>query len=155
MDEGAQGRLKSSIGKACGQVLHLALVPEYLRWCTVEGGVEPSHATREAMQAAAVLMRSYFLPMTERVLEDASVPLVKRSARTPAEWIMREGPAVLSVSAIRDGAWLPGLRESEPVKQACRFLAYARWLLPPVETGQPGRPRGDWITNPLLWQAIA
>ena len=60
---------------------------------------------------------------------------------------------MVNVSAIRDGARLPGLRESDPVKQACRYLEDARWLLPPADTGQAGRPRGDRTVNPLLWQA--
>jgi len=89
--------------------------------------------------------------MAARVLGDASVPAEERNARTLAEWIMQARPAVVNVSSVRDGARLPGLRESEPVKQACRYLADARWLLPPADTGQPGRPRGDWTVNPLLW----
>ncbi len=153
-EEGAQGLLKSSMGKARGQVLRLALVLQLLRWCA-DDGPEPSTVDADAMQAAADLMRSYFLPMAARVLGDASVPAEERNARTLAEWIMRERPAVVNVSSIRDGARLPGLRESEPVKQACRFLADARWLLPPADTGQAGRPRGDWTVNPLLWAARA
>ena len=152
-EEGAQGLLKSSIGKARGQVLRLALVLEYLWWCAVEGDAEPSQVTRQAMQAAADLMQSYFLPMAARVLGDASVPAEERNARTLAEWIMRTRPAVVNVSSIRDGARLPGLRESEPVKQACRFLADARWLTrDDAPTG--GRPRGDWTVNPLLWAVV-
>ena len=153
-EEGAQGLLKSSMGKARGQVLRLALVLEYLRWCADEGDAEPSQVTCEAMQAAVDLVRSYVLPMAARVLGDASVPAEERNARTLAEWIMRERPAVVNVSSIRDGARLPGLRESEPVKQACRFLADARWLSAPEPNGTPGRPRGDWVVNPLLWTMV-
>ena len=59
----------------------------------------------------------------------------------------------MNVSSIRDGARLPGLRETDAVKGAVRFLSDARWLLPPENTGQPGRPRGDWMVNPQLWTA--
>ena len=154
-ETGANGLLLTSMGKARGQALRLALVLELLWWCARQDEPEPTHISTEAMQAAAQLMRSYFLPMAARVLGDASVPAEERNARTLAEWIMRTRPAVLNVSAIRDGARLPGLRESDPVKQACRFLADAGWLLPPVDTGQPGRPRGDWTVNPRLWEATA
>ncbi|MGI4951927.1 MAG: DUF3987 domain-containing protein [Janthinobacterium lividum] len=151
---GATGLLLTSMGKARGQALRLALVIELLRWCTnYDGEAEPSRVGLPAMNAATDLMRSYFLPMAARVLGDASVPTEERNARTLAEWIMRTRPDVVNVSSIRDGARLPGLRESDPVKQACRFLADARWLLPPAESGQAGRPRGDWIVSPLLWSA--
>ncbi len=149
------GLLLTSMGKARGQALRLALVLALLRWCADDDAPEPGRIGLDTMQAAADLMRSYFLPMAARVLGDASVPAEERNARTLAEWIMRERPALVNVSSIRDGARLPGLRESDPVKQACRFLADARWLLPPVDTGQPGRPRGDWTVNTLLWAATA
>lgn len=150
-EEGAQGLLRSSMGKARGQVLRLSLVLQLLWWSASEGAPEPSEVSDEAMQAAVDLMRSYFLPMAARVLGDASVPVEERNARTLAEWIMRTRPAVVNVSSIRDGARLPGLRETDPVKQACRFLADARWLSQAEEPGKPGRPRGDWTVNPLLW----
>jgi hypothetical protein len=51
----AHGLLKSAIGKARGQALRLALVLQYLWWCTA-GGPEPSHVSRAAMEAAAGLM---------------------------------------------------------------------------------------------------
>jgi hypothetical protein len=151
-EEGAHGLLRSSMGKARGQVLRLALVLQLLWWCADDDGPEPSTVGADAMQAAAGLMRSYFLPMAARVLGDASVPTEERNARTLAEWIMRERPAVVNVSSIRDGARLPGLRETEPVKQACQFLADAGWLSQgDARTG--GRPRGDWTVTPLLWAA--
>ena len=151
-EAGATGLLLTSMGKARGQALRLALVLQLLRWCADDDGPEPSRVSGESMQAAADLMRSYFLPMAARVLGDASVPAEERNARTLAEWVMRERPAVVNVSSIRDGARLPGLRESDPVKQACRYLADAGWLTRD-ETPTGGRPRGDWTVNPLLWQS--
>ena len=75
-------------------------------------------------------MRDYLLPMAARVLGDASVLVEKRNARTLAEWIRRERPLMMNVSAIRDGARFPSLRASALMKEACRFLADARWLTP-------------------------
>ena len=147
----AHGLLCSTLGKARGQALRLALVLQYLWWCPEDGAPEPTEIGADAMAAAADFMRSYFLPMAARVLGDASVPAEERNARTLAEWIMRTRPAVVSVSAIRDAARLPGLRESEPVKQAVRFLADAGWLDRVEDTGPAGRPRSDWTVNPRLW----
>ncbi len=149
-EAGTQGLLLTSMGKARGQALRLALVLQLLRWCADDDGPEPSRIGPNAMQAAADLMRSYFLPMAARVLGDASVPAEERNARTLGEWIMHTRPTVVNVSSIRDGARLPGLRESDPVKEACRYLADARWLTRD-ETPTGGRPRGDWTVNPLLW----
>ena len=159
----AHGLLKSSIGKARGQALRLALVLEYLWWCG-DGGSdalpsvgmvrpEPAAVSVRAMQAAAGLMDAYFLPMARRVLGDAAIPDDERHARTLATWIMETRPERVNVSSIRDGARLPGLRESDPVKAACRFLVEARWLNEAPSSGGPGRPRGDFIVSPKLWEA--
>ncbi|MBX6747143.1 MAG: DUF3987 domain-containing protein, partial [Acetobacteraceae bacterium] len=148
----AHGLLKSSIGKARGQALRLALVLEYLWWAE-GGGAEPERITRRAMEAAAGLMDAYFLPMALRVLGDAAIPEDERNARTLAAWIMETKPEVVNVSAIRDGARLPGLRDSDAVKAACRFLMEARWLAEAPRTGQGGRPRGDFRVNPRLFGA--
>ena len=72
-----------------------------------------------------------------------------------AQWIVRERPLVVNVSAIRDRARLPGLRETEPVKQAVRYLEEAGWLHPANELGRPGRPRGDWTVDPRVWECRA
>jgi hypothetical protein len=89
------------------------------------------------------------MPMAVRVLGDASIPEDERNARTLALWIMQTRPERVNVSAIRDTARLSGLRESDAVKAACRFLAEAGWLVEPPR--RPGRPRGDWLVNPRLF----
>ena len=151
-EEGAEGLLKSSMGKARGQALRLAIVLQYLRW-SAEGGQEPGEVGTSAMEVAVELMRGYFLPMARRVLGDASIPQEERNARTLARWIAHTRPSKVNVSAIRDDARLPGLRESDPVKAACSFLVDARWLAEPPHTGR-GRPRGDYLVNPALWEAL-
>ena len=150
----AHGLLKSALGKARGQALRLALVLEFLWWCAAGDGPEPSRVSKRAVEAAAGLMDAYFLPMAARVLRDASVPEEARDARTLAAWIMAARPAAVNVSEIRDTARLPGLRDSDAVKAACRFLAEAGWLSSPEPSGRAGRPRGDWTVNPLLFEAV-
>ena len=151
-EPGAHGLLKSSIGKARGQALRLALVLEYLWWCGGdETAPEPAEISAAAMQAAAGLMDAYFLPMAGRVLGDASIPTAERNARTLAAWLIETKPETVNVSAIRDGARLPGLRDSDAVKAAVQFLAEAHWLTKAPGTGAAGRPRGDWVVNPKIY----
>ena len=100
-------------------------------------------------------MDAYFIPNAARVLADASIPEEERNGRTLAEWIISTRPEKVNVSSIRDDARLPGLRDSDAVKAACRYLAEARWLIEAPGTGRPqgGRPRGDYLVNPRLWEA--
>ncbi|MBV8589346.1 MAG: DUF3987 domain-containing protein [Acetobacteraceae bacterium] len=150
----AYGLFKSALGKCRGQVLRLSLVLEYLWWCTGQD-IEPAEVSLAAFQAAAALMDAYFIPNAARVLADASIPEEEHHARTIAEWIIRTRPERVNVSAIRDDARLPGLRKSDTVKAACRYLEEARWLIAAPGRGRPqgGRPRGDYLVNPKLWEA--
>lgn len=148
------GLMKSAIGKARGQALRLALILEYLWWCgAADPGPEPAEISAAAMQAAAGLMKEYFLPMAARVLGDSAIPASERHARTLGEWIVATRAEVVNVSMIRDTARLPGLRESGDVKAACRFLAEAGWLRASPSHGASGRPRGDWLVNPGVHEA--
>jgi hypothetical protein len=153
-EHSAHGLLKSSIGKARGQALRLALVLEYLWWCGGDHGApEPVEISADAMRGATALMDAYFLPMAARVLGDASIPTAERNARTLAGWIVETKPQSVNVSDIRDNARLPGLRDSDAVKAAVQFLAEANWLERAPTTGNAGRPRGDWLVNPRIWEA--
>ncbi len=155
-EPGAHGLLKSSIGKARGQALRLALVLQFLWWAGgPEGEPEPVEISADAMHAAAGLMDGYFLPMAARVLGDASIPSEERNARTLAAWIMEKRPEAVNVSAIRDTARLPGLRDTDAVKGAVQYLAEANWLTKAPGTGGAGRPRGDWQVNPQIYEGAA
>ena len=74
--------------------------------------------------------------------------------RTLAAWLVHQRPERINVSLIRDAARLTGLRESDPIKQASRALEEAGWLRAAPFTGQAGRPRGDYLVNPRLWEMI-
>jgi hypothetical protein len=151
-EEAAHGLMKGTLGKARGQCLRLALVLEYLWWSASGATVEPSNISEKALTSAIDLMDTYFIPMASRVLGDAAMSADARNARTLAKWICERRPATVNVSSIRDEARLPGLRESGPVKAAVQFLVEANWLFPAPETGGRGRPRGDFIVNPLVWK---
>lgn len=149
----AHGLMKSAVGKARGQALRLALVLEYL-WWSAEDGMEPVEVDRPAVEAATHLMRRYFLPMAARVLGDAAIPVEEKDARALAQWIAVKRPEVVNVRAVREDAHIPGLRETDRIKGACRYLVEAGWLAPAAPTGSGGRPRGDFEVSPLLGPAL-
>ncbi|MCX7381594.1 MAG: DUF3987 domain-containing protein [Alphaproteobacteria bacterium] len=152
-EQDAFGLMKGTLGKARGQTLRIALVLQYLWWCTGTAA-EPQFVQKRALEAAINLMESYFLPMAIRVFGDAGIPIEERNARTLANWIVDTRPQAINVSKIRDDARLPGLRESGDVKAACRFLLEARWLIDAPNNGGPGRPPGNYLINPKLWDVL-
>jgi len=152
-ENASTGLLKSAIGKARGQALRLALVLEML-WRTAGDHIQPVEISSAAMLAAADMMDRYFLPTAKRVLADASIPEDERSARTLANWIAVTRPERINVSSVRDEARLPGLRDSGAVKAACRYLVEAHWLIDASHTPTGGRPRGDYLVNPALWDML-
>ena len=149
----AVGLMASSLGKVRGQTLRLALILEYLWWCPKDG-LEPNEISEAALLDAIRLMETYFLPMCGRVLGDAAVTTEERNARVLANWLAQTKPKSVNVTGIRDTAKLPGLRSSDSVKAACRYLEEAGWLIHRT-TGQPGRPRGDFQVNPRLWPQLS
>ncbi len=152
-EEQIGGLMKGVIGKARGHVLRLALVLEYLWWCSDPTAPEPHEISERAVLAAAELMDTYFHPMAVRVLGDASIPQEERAARTLARWIHQTRPTVVNVSEVRDTARLDGLRETDSVKVAIEYLVHAGWLAAVPTSGRGGRPRGDYIPNPAIWEA--
>jgi hypothetical protein len=151
-ENGAAPLMKSTIGKARGQALRLAITLEFLWWAAARDPrePEPSRISTPAMEAATGLMDAYFLPQAERVFGDAAISADERNARTLAGWIIKMKPEIVNISAIRDTARLPGLREAARVKAACQFLVEASWLRPAPLAGVLGRPRGDFLVNPRL-----
>jgi len=150
----AHGLMKGIIGKARGQTLRLALVLEFLWWCG-SNHTEPTAIHRRVMEAAISLMATYFLPMAGRVLADVALPDDEKKARILAHWIVGTKPTMVNITAIRETAHLPGLRETEDVKRAVRFLCEANWLIEVPHPGRAGRPRGDYMVYSKLWDMLA
>ena len=89
----AGGLLRSAIGKARGQALRLSLVPEMMQWCGNDGmAPPPTTISRATFDAAAHLIRNYFIPMAERVYGDAAATPQDRNAATLARWIIKNRP---------------------------------------------------------------
>lgn len=153
-EKDAHGLMKGIIGKARGQTLRLALILEFLWWCAGDHA-EPTTIHGRVMEAAIRLMETYFLPMSQRVLADVAIPRDEIKARTLAKWIVATRPATVNITAIRDSAHLPGLRETDDVKAAVQYLVEAKWLIEVPRPSGAGRPRGDYRVNPRLWDILA
>jgi hypothetical protein len=151
----AAGRLRSSIGKARGQALRLALVLEYLWWCGEDGMASPPmQISMGAFAAAARLYTEYFMPMAERVYGDAAVGQKDRNAATLARWIMKERPAEVHVRELQRSVRLPGLANAELIHEAAEVLIEADWLRAPAPGTEFGhRGRVAYPVNPKLWEA--
>ena len=134
-----------------GQTLRLALILEYLWWCPTDGA-EPSG------------MRN--CPLCDKADGDllpADVWQGPRGCRSDDRGTQRTIVGKLARAketevGQRDGnpghRQLPGLRNWDSVKAACRYLEEAGWLIHRT-TGQPGRPRGDFQVNPRLWPQLS
>jgi Protein of unknown function (DUF3987) len=148
----AGGLLRSALGKARGQALRLALVLEFLWWCSEDGmQAPPSQISARAFAAAAQLMADYFVPMAERVYGDAATTERERGAATLARWIVANSPAELHVRHLQREVRLPGLRTANQIRDAADALVEADWLRPPApgnEFGQRGRVA--YLVNPRL-----
>ena len=150
---GLTGAAASSWGKNPGHVVRLALVLEFLWWCSdLADTTEPAAVSRDAVMAAAALVDSYVKPMTARALGDSSVADEDRGAANLAKWLLAERPPRINLRQIRRTAGLAGLREAAAVAKAAAELVGAGWLRQaPVRVGgSPGRARTDFLVNPKL-----
>ena len=150
----AGGLLRSSLGKARGQALRLALVLELLWWCAVDGTAPPPIViSARAFEAAALLIGAYFVPMSERVYGDATATREDRNATTLARWILHERPGEVHVRHMQREVRLPGLRTADDIDAAAAVLVDADWLQQPARgTAFAPRVRHAYPINPRLWE---
>ena len=117
----ATGLFAGSLGKARGHVLRLSLVIEYLWWCSDPSVKEPEHISVHAVNAAAALMESYFIPMAERIYGDAAIPAVDRAAMVLVKYLRKSGLSTFNARMVRreiGGA----LRNASTMEAACATL---------------------------------
>lgn len=147
------GLMVSTIGKARGLALRLALVLQYLWWAGDPGyAAPPAEISDRATGAACLLVDEYLLPMAERVFGDAATPPEDRNAATLARWIFKTRPEAVNTRELQIRVRLPGLNTAEAIRAACAALVEAGWLTEPRRTGGVGRPAGTYGVNPALWQ---
>ncbi len=119
----AAGGYAGALGKARGQALRLAAILEFLWWAG-GGGPEPAEISKRAMLAACGLVDGYFIPMAERVFNDARLPVAERNAMALARYLRREHLHDFNARAAR--AKLGGaLREAAAMAAACEHLTEA------------------------------
>ncbi|NOG69781.1 DUF3987 domain-containing protein [Roseicella sp. DB1501] len=147
---GHRGLYASALNKARGQALRIALVLELLEWSCTDDPEPPREISLRAIEAAAGLMETYYLPMARRVFGDADAPAEAHAAATLAGWIMERRPASFTVSDIRNRR-IGGLRETQLIRTAIRILAQDGWLGSPEHDGSVGRPEERWFVNPGLF----
>ncbi len=146
------GLLKSSYGKAPGHLLRLAITLELLWWAVEKEAPEPTTISAKAITAASCLIDSYFKPMAERVFGDISITEEERLASTLARYILKTKPEMINLRNIRREAHLPGLSKADKMQIAANYLAESNWLFEHSREVSIGRPRGDYIVNPRIWE---
>jgi hypothetical protein len=150
------GRLLGHVGKYPGLVVRLALILELLWWSASSAMNEPAAVSRDALIAAIALVEEYFRPMAERAFGDAALPEEERNAVTLLRWLRAQEPSSIMNSRTIQRKRLPGLRTVDQVKSSLRVLEEAGWVRElRRESNALGRPRGDYLVNPVLYKSEA
>ena len=152
---GASGVFASALGKARGHALRLSACLEYAWWC-METGPEPQSISIKAVEAAAGLMKGYFLRMAEIVFGTSAVGPDERAAETLAKHLRKDGMTRFNARTLR--LTVGGdLRPPARMNSACQYLCEAGLIRPSarVSSGQIGRPAKDYEVNPLLLRGRA
>jgi hypothetical protein len=128
------GILASSIGKARGHALRLALILEHLWWCGTGLDAPPQVITRQAMRAATHFVEAYFRPMAERVYGDAVIRTKRDdvSSSAQASWPVR-------VQRSRHAAAGRGETPRERIHARCMHHAYGSGAHPAQIVAESGR----------------
>lgn len=159
---------KSALGKARGQAVRIALILEHLWWCSKAArGEAPRVVSVEAVEAACLLMRVYFLPMASRVFGEVETKghgydpthNAEPLARQLAGVIVKHGLQEVHVrNLLRKRGTLPkDLRTSERLREAAKVLIEAGWLEQPPAGGgnKAGAPRLAFPVVPAVWPLVA
>lgn len=150
---GASPLMKGALGKAPGHVLRLSCILTFLQWASAGGDYfgQPSAIGAGAVRAACDMMTSYFLPMAERVLGDAAVPIAETHAARLARFLAKEGKTHFNAREV--GRKLnSGMRDGKVMDAACGELE-DMGLIRPVQrqTGKGGRPPKAFEVNPTIF----
>lgn len=151
-EQDTYGPLKSSQGKAPGHVLRLALLLELTWWAISNQTEEPLIVNTKAISASICFINSYFKPMAERVFSDASVTEEELNTSTLAKYIVKKKLKMINLRQVRREAHLQGLSKAEKMQKAADNLVESNWLFEPEYSPVPGRPRGDYVVNPRIWE---
>lgn len=153
----AGGLLRSTLGKARGLALRLALVLAMLRWCGKDGfDPAPTEISPDDLGSACDLVADYLMPMAERVYGDAAATQAERNAATLARWIQKTKPERVHVRTLQREVRLPGLNTAALIHEAALVLIEGEWLRP-IPPGRKfgNRPTAAYPVNPAIWEGQA
>jgi hypothetical protein len=143
------GPMAGAIGKARGHVLRLSCILEHLWWSGDRAYPEPTCISADSVKRAAGLVEGYFLPMAERALGDASIPVVERRAMTLAQHLRKAASLTFNARDVR--RTIGGeLREATHMEGACKTLEEAGLIRPVRVTDAMGRRPKNYEVNPSI-----
>ena len=150
LEDGAEGLMKSHVGKFPGLAIRLAVILAYLDWAIGSDPAEPGRVTCNELGRACHYVVKYLYPMAMRAYGDAAAPAEERAAIQLAKMTL-EG--CWTEFGIRDvvAKKRAGLRSSKEVNAATRVLIDAGWVRLEVGTKpQRGPSRRVYAVNPAL-----
>ncbi|MFG1393292.1 DUF3987 domain-containing protein [Xanthobacter agilis] len=152
-EKGAMPLIKSAIGKARGHALRLSSILTFLWWAADPRASwsEPAEIGEAAMATAIEMMTNYFVPMAERVFDDASVPVVETNAAILARHLREKGLKTFNASKLRTIIGGP-LRDSVAMDAACVELEDAGLIQAVEVVKKRGRPSKNFTVNSRLFE---
>ena len=146
------GLFAGALSKAPGHVLRLAMVIEFLGWLANPTSPEPKIICSESMLKAIKLVGDYFLPMAQRVFNEAAIPLEEQRAMTLIRWLRDHD--IREFNARQTRRTIGGiLREPAHINAACKTLELAGLIRPAFSRAgkSKGRQRKDYEVNPVVF----
>ena len=151
-EKGAMPLMKSALGKARGHALRLSCILTFMWWSADPRAPwdEPAEIGESAMATSIEMMATYFLPMAERVVGDAAVPVVETNAAILARHLREKRLKTFNSSKLRYSIKGP-LRDSSAMDAACVELEDADLIQAVEVTKKRGRSPKNFTVNPKLF----
>jgi hypothetical protein len=146
------GLLAGAFSKAPGHVLRLAMVIELLGWLARPSSLEPKVISSDSMLKAIKLVGDYFLPMAQRVFNEAAIPLEEQRVMMLIGWLKDHD--VRKFNARETRRTIGGiLRESAHMNATCKILERAGLIRPAFSRAgeSKGQRRRDYEVNPVVF----
>ena len=146
IEKSTAGMLQSWIGKLPGFCVRLSVILQHLYWCWDGRGDPPQGIEPWVVEAAAVFLEEYAVPMARRVFGEAALPLAERDAHDLARWLVRQNPVpeIINARDLRRMGKGPGIPDAPRMNAALAELSGLGWVRPsPGRDGPPGRQRED------------
>lgn len=152
----AAGLYKGFLGKLRGMVLRLSLVVELIDWAASDRR-EPAGIRAETLTAVLGFIEDYAKPSAVRVFGDAALPLSERNAAALARHILKTKAQRINLRDVRRESGIATLKIAADVEAATESLVEAGWLRGIGERAgdTPGKPRKDYLVNPMVHDGVA